>query len=63
MNRETLGQAECFDSSDRVVLDSRSSNSRTRIRPPLEVARDPWNSIFKEALNKQLKGLILFLTH
>jgi hypothetical protein len=27
LNRETLGQAECFDSSDRVVLDMDSSES------------------------------------
>src|SRR3984893_19214968 len=27
LNRETLGQAECFDSSDRVVLDIDSSES------------------------------------
>jgi hypothetical protein len=30
----------------------RSSNSRTRIRPPSEVTRDPWKSTFKEALNE-----------
>ena len=30
----------------------RSSNSRTRIRPPSEVTRDPWNPTFKEALNE-----------
>ncbi len=28
---------------------NRSSNSRTRIRPPSEVTRDPWKSTFKEA--------------
>ncbi len=27
----------------------RSSNSRTRIRPPSEVTRHPWKSTFKEA--------------
>ena len=27
LNRETLGQAECFDSSDRFVLDMDSSES------------------------------------
>jgi len=29
----------------------RSSNSRTRIKPPSEVTREPWKSTFKEALN------------
>jgi len=28
---------------------SRSSNSRTRISPPSEVTRDPWESIFEAA--------------
>ena len=30
----------------------RSSNSRTRIRPPSEVTRDPWKSTFKEGLKE-----------
>ena len=30
----------------------RSSSSRTRIRPPSEVTRDPWKSTFKEPLNE-----------
>jgi len=31
---------------------NRSSNSRTRTRPPSEVTRDPWKSTFKEALKE-----------
>ena len=31
---------------------NRSSNSRTRTRPPSEVTRDPWKSIFSEALKE-----------
>src|ERR1019366_6070929 len=31
---------------------NRSSNSRTRTRPPSEVTRDPWKSTFKVALKE-----------
>jgi hypothetical protein len=34
----------------------RSSNSRTRMRPPWEVTRDPWKSTFREALKQSWNG-------
>ena len=30
----------------------RSSNSRTKSKPPSEVTREPWKSTFKEGLNE-----------
>jgi len=41
----------------------RSSNSRTNSRPPSEVTREPWKSTLKDGIKRELKGLILFLTH
>src|ERR1022692_2315498 len=41
----------------------RSSNSRTSNRPPSEVTREPWKSTFQTRIKRELKGLILFLTH
>ena len=36
----------------------RSSNSRTTIRPPSEVTRDPWRWTFSEVLNDSCNGLV-----
>jgi hypothetical protein len=40
----------CFEI--RSLKPNRSCSSRTRIRPPSEVAREPWNSTFDAALNE-----------
>jgi hypothetical protein len=34
-----------------------SSNSRTEIRPPSEVTRDPWKSTFNEALKRMFTSI------
>ena len=41
----------------------RSSNSRTRMRPASEVTRDPWNADLQEAIERELKRLMLSFTH
>ena len=40
-----------------------SSNSRTRIRPPSEVTRDTLKIDLQCSIERELKGLILSLTH
>ena len=42
---------------------NRSSSSRTRMRPPSEVTRDPWEIQLQRGVERKLKRLILFLTH
>jgi hypothetical protein len=37
---------------DELSQAERSSNPRTRIRPPSEVIREPWKSTFKAALKE-----------
>src|SRR3990170_1670447 len=42
----------------RSLKPNRSSSSRTRIRPPSEVTRDPWNSTFNAGLKESRKGWV-----
>ena len=42
--------------SMRAPKPSRSSNSRTKSKPPSEVTREPWNSTFNRPLNESSKG-------
>jgi len=45
---------------DEITKLKRSSSSRTRIRPPSEVTRDPWKSTFNEALKEAEMARFVF---